>query len=223
MDEKLFKRTGVSVQELREIVVSANAADELLDVGTSKLDAKYKQYNELRDAAYVLLQEHMLEQEYHVLASHIKDSDLAEVLAWEGRRYEKWDWSAWAPKYRSVPARFELSLRSEPNNVLCGLAYGVPHKKRNYLKVKVLEGNPAKDHPMKGVVLQAILECAVIYAKLLKCPVLRIQDPMPELVPVYEDFGFVSTRKGEVVRYCERCIIEDGQDQDLDRNDEEEY
>lgn len=173
----------------------------------SSLDEKYKKYNAIRDAAHRALEALMASDGVELFASHITDSAIAETKTWENRRYKHWDWSQWAHKFRSIPARFDLALRAGPERVLCGLAYGAPHRKRKYLGVQILEGNPAENHPLKGDVLTSILECAVLYGRQLGCPVLRVLDPMPELVSTYEALGFLSTLIGQKVAYCEQRIL----------------
>lgn len=198
----------ITIEGVAEKFLTSEDLPDLEPANTpaSTLDEKYKKYNAIRDAAHQALEELMASAGVELFASHITDSAIAETWTWKNRRYGHWDWSEWAHKFRSVPARFDLALHAGPEKVLCGLAYGVPQKKRKYLSVQILEGNPAGNHPLKGYVLTSILECAVFYGRQLGCPVLRVSDPMPELVSTYEDLGFVSTLKGKKVAYCEQQI-----------------
>lgn len=110
--------------------------------------SKYDEYDAVRDAFYHSLSLHIVETSgLQVEAHSIEYSALEQTLDWDDRLYQ-WSWFDLKRKFRNVPARFELSIGVHGN--VCGLAIGKPSRGRRHLSVYFLEGNPDKQHPLKG-------------------------------------------------------------------------
>jgi hypothetical protein len=108
---------------------------------------------------------------------------------WESdtcRRY-KWPWDDMAEHYRkNEPSRFEVSVWSGAS--LCGLALGLIRDE--FCRVDYLEGSPVIDHPLKGFVAVAVTGAAAVYMVAQDKQELRLMNPIPEVVPLYESLGF---------------------------------
>lgn len=120
-------------------------------------------------------------------------------------RLVNWPWRNIADDYRhKFPERFEAAIWS--GDQLCGLAIGKPSNARNVMALHFLEGNPNVGHPLKGMVHVAALEAILAYAVALQTRYLRLNDPLPAVVPLYVKFGFrlVTPRIGSA--YCEMEI-----------------
>jgi hypothetical protein len=103
---------------------------------------------------------------------------------------------------RSEPSRFELALWSD--ETLCGLAVG--KVRLGYCGVNFLEGSPIPGHPLKGLVIPAVLTCLTAYAKALGKREIRIFDPLPEMMSRYEALGFVLATLKDKSRYVGKVV-----------------
>ncbi len=123
-----------------------------------------------------------------------------EFYSWTGRPVA-WPWPDIAAQFRqNSPDRFDLAIWH--GNTLCGLAIGKPSQSRRHLTVEFIEGNPAPGHPMKGLVIPVALAAADEYAALLGCKYVRLSNPAPALIPLYDSMGFrLATAAGETEYY----------------------
>lgn len=108
---------------------------------------------------------------------------------WRGSgRQVAWPWSQWVPDFRRRnPAAFHLALWH--NDVLCGLSLGRAAKAK-FVGVNLIEGNPDPKHALKGKVLPTVLTVAEFYRIQLGAPEMHLFDCNPQLIPLYETFGF---------------------------------
>ncbi|MFJ4348360.1 N-acetyltransferase [Pseudomonas sp. NPDC089401] len=121
---------------------------------------------------------------------------IATCLAWgEGAPLFPWDevssWKVHDPK------GFDLSIWYGPE--LCGLCYASPRKSRLRIKVILLESKPDKAHPLKGEIASLALTAIDLYARMLGCREIEIQDPVHAVRPLYEALGFTSMADGRLV------------------------
>lgn len=167
--------------------------------------AKYAEYDAVRDAFYHSLSLHIVETTgLQIEAEPIEYSALQQTLDWENRMY-LWSWFDLKRKFRNIPARFELSIGV--HGEICGLAIGKPSRGRRHLSVYFLEGNPDKQHPLKGSVLPIVLEASSLYANALGCSYLRLIQPVDGLHARYRRWGFEFGKDSNGRIYCEQQLV----------------
>lgn len=115
-----------------------------------------------------------------------------------------WNWVQIAGVYSRHPDAFHLAIWS--GLALCGLSAGRPSRGHHYLAVNFLEGSPVADHPLKGQVLPLVLAAATAYGRALGAASLRLNNPLPGAVPLYERQGFTLVWGRGTGPYCERRI-----------------
>lgn len=127
----------------------------------------------------------------------VMEADRWPILAhWEGEH--PWTWHDLWSYYRAVHVRrFEVRVRSR--GVLCGLGIGRPSKRKTQLGLDFIQGNPDRNHPLKGQVTSLVLLTAYEYARLIGAIDLRIYNPDPNLVRFYSEafkYRFVNKAVG---------------------------
>ncbi|MGO4801041.1 hypothetical protein ACEN2T_17325 [Pseudomonas sp. W22_MBD1_FP4] len=75
-------------------------------------------------------------------------------------------------------------------NQLCGLCFATASEGKTLVRIKLLEGNPDAEHPLKGQVTTLMLLAVNQFAKLLDANVIVIDDPWEGAIPHYMDLGF---------------------------------
>ena len=128
---------------------------------------------------------------------------------WVGHedRILQWDWWHWHKGFGDSPHRFEIAIRLD--GLLVGMVLGVFRPADGdagaRLEIWYLEGKPG-EHNLKGSMLGIILELSYYYAQVKDATELRIVDPLPEVMPLYEAFGFQAVAQGGSVVYCFRTV-----------------
>ena len=175
-----------------------------LVMSQSKHDEQDEQ-DAIREAFYHSLSLRILELSGIQVEAHpIGYSALEQIFEWDGRKYP-WNWFELKRKFRNIPARFELAINVQRS--LCGLAIGKPSRGRRHLAVYFLEGNPDKQHPLKGQVLPILLEAAALYAVAQGCSYLRLINPVEGLHARYERHGFEFGKDVGGRVYCEQQLV----------------
>jgi hypothetical protein len=114
------------------------------------------------------------------------------------QRLYPWPWHQMAGDYRrNEPTRFEAAVWSA--ETLCGLALG--RLRARYCSLDYIEGSPAPAHPLRGMVIPAVLTALTAYAVALGRAEIRLIDPFPALVPRYENLGFMLATPKREARY----------------------
>lgn len=101
---------------------------------------------------------------------------------------------------QSDPKHFEAALWH--GDVMCGLAVGKASSGRAALNIRLLEGNPAPAHPLRGLVAPFLLIAADRHARALGRRQLRLVEPLPEALPIYRRLGFQLAPEGTKPTYC---------------------
>lgn len=105
---------------------------------------------------------------------------------WEGAVIYPWDH---VPDWKSKDAKgLDLAIWHQQN--LCGLCYATPRRSTVCLKIVLLEGDPDKSHPLRGLIAPIAILAADFYARMLGCTEIEIQDPDPNVVFYYRELGF---------------------------------
>ena len=161
-------------------------------------------YNELRAAALINAAQRLNGRDPGHLI-RLTEIDETALFAWRQwiRRDDRpggWDWRAAHRSVRSHLNRFEVAIWS--GYVLCGLAIGKASRGDSHLAIRLLEGNPAPAHPLKGKVAICALEAADRFARVLQKRQLRLIDPLPGALPTYQRLGFTVAPGNPRPPYC---------------------
>jgi hypothetical protein len=65
-----------------------------------------------------------------------------------------------------------------------------PSGGRHLLSLHYLEGNPSRDHPLRGHVAALALDAAESYAAALGISRVRLVNPLPGVIRLYERLGY---------------------------------
>lgn len=128
---------------------------------------------------------------------------------WRGHpdRKLQWDWVNWHAQYAKESERFEAAIRH--NSALAGLVLGVfktpTADEPARLDIGFLEGRPG-EHPLKGKIAPIILDIAYFYAISRGATEVRIVEPLPKLVELYEALGYKQCVLPGRPIYCSRPL-----------------
>lgn len=120
-----------------------------------------------------------------------------------------WDWERLLRRAWRRPSAFHLAIWSGER--LCGLAVGRASKRRpagvrHTVSVHFIESAHHRDHPLRHTIAPLVIGAAEAYGKLLGASRIRLVDPLPGVVPLYEAFGFALAEQAEQSVYWERRI-----------------
>ncbi len=95
--------------------------------------------------------------------------------------------------------------------MLCGLAVGrVSNKnssgRRNAISIDYIESAHDPTHPLRGVIAFLVVDAAETFGRALQASHLRLVEPLPGVLGVYEKLGFTIVWDRERPLYCERRI-----------------
>ncbi|MDE1168016.1 MAG: N-acetyltransferase [Pseudomonas sp.] len=121
-----------------------------------------------------------------IAASHLWGAEVV-LYPWENVRGWK----------RKDPRGLDVSLWY--GKELCGLCYATPRKSSICIKVILLEGKPNKFHPLRGVVASLAIVSIDIYARMLGCEEIEIQEPSQGAAHWYLELGFEYNAQGRLV------------------------
>ena len=123
--------------------------------------------------------------------------------------YGGWDWSGLVERICRRPSAFQVAIWS--GEQLCGLAVGRmskrrPSGQRHTVSVHFLEGNPSRQHPLRGKVAAIALAVAEAYGDVLGAWRIRLIDPLPGVYRNYERLGFTIAGPSATRLYFEKRI-----------------
>jgi hypothetical protein len=127
--------------------------------------------------------------------------------------YGGWDWSGLVERISRRPSAFQVAIWS--GEQLCGLAVGRVSRRRasgrrHTLSVHFLEGNPHREHPLRGRVAEIAIAAAEAYADGLGAWRVRLIDPLPGVFRTYQRLGFTIARESASRLYFEKRIDRHG-------------
>jgi hypothetical protein len=133
-------------------------------------------------------------------------------LTWRGEHPSGdggWDWERVSWSFRRRPAAFHVAIWNGER--LCGLAVGRLSAKRaggvrHTLSVHYMESAPETDNPFAGMVALLVVSAARTYGRMLGASRLRLVNPLPGVLPLYERLGFTVAQSGGRPVYCEQEI-----------------
>jgi hypothetical protein len=110
----------------------------------------------------------------------------AMLVEWGSGRRVRWNWQELHARFkRNYPDRFELAVLC--GNHICAFALGRPSKARTHCSLDYVEASPDQSHPLKGRVLPVVLTALERYCVAIGAHEMRIPEPLPGLIPLYED------------------------------------
>lgn len=115
----------------------------------------------------------------------IDPTALRQREAWQG---QPWDWEKELARFGNDPKRFSLAIWS--GSTLCGLAAGKVAKSGKHVSITLMEGNPDKNHPLKGSIIKIGMLFGIALCHEFGAKELRFVEPLTEVVPLYEGYGF---------------------------------
>lgn len=120
-----------------------------------------------------------------------------------------WDWERLLRRAWRRPSAFHLAIWSGER--LCGLAVGRVSKRRpagvrHTVSVHFIESSHDRGHPLRHAIAPLVIGAAEAYGRLLGASRIRLVDPLPGAVPLYEALGFGIAKKAEQSVYWERRI-----------------
>ena len=143
-----------------------------------------------------------------VTITHIDSVALAAWYKWPRSPYgdANFPWDRIASYVRKSPRRFEAAIWC--NGHLCGLCVGKPSRGPENLTLRLLEGCPGP-HPLKGLVALIATLCGERWAILLGKQLLKLKNPNPGAVPIYEQLGFSLAERARGATYYSRRVQSD--------------
>jgi hypothetical protein len=114
--------------------------------------------------------------------------DRAAITAWEHWEGSTYPWEHVSGWKKSDAKGFDLAIWY--NQTLCGLCYATPRQSRLTIKIILLEGKPGSGHPLKGLIAPLALMGVDLYAQMLGCREIEIQQPAANAVEYYQALGF---------------------------------
>jgi len=127
----------------------------------------------------------------------ITTAALEKCHLWEGATIYPWDH---IPDWKRKDAKgLDLAIWYGQN--LCGLCYATPRRSALCLKVVLLQSDPDRSHPLRGLIAPIAILAADFYARMLGCREIEIQDPDPNVVFYYRDLGFDFDHNNRLVIY----------------------
>lgn len=117
-----------------------------------------------------------------------------------------WDWAKQLKKFRRRPRRVELAIWVDEH--LCGLALGRISDRCIVATIHFLEGNPI-DNPLQGKVIPIATRYLEVLALGLGCKEASVELPLPDLISVYKEMGFVrEVTKGQKILRLKKAVTQ---------------
>ena len=119
-----------------------------------------------------------------------------------------WNWrDIFYSQNKPITRRYSLAILCE--DILCGMAIGYSSKGGSHVRVDFIEGSPDDAHPLRGKILEIIVNVSMDYTRLIEKKKLIIADPVAGLVEKYKEMGFTHYRKpNSFFRKEEVCVME---------------
>ncbi|MNV64514.1 hypothetical protein D3C71_1571610 [compost metagenome] len=114
---------------------------------------------------------------------------------WEGVNPYPWES---IPDWKRKDARgFDLAIWYEEK--LCGLCYATPRESTICIKIVLLQGYTRNTLPLRGWIAPIALRATELYARMLGCDEIEVQEPDPGAIPYYRKLGFTFDKTNRLV------------------------
>jgi hypothetical protein len=146
----------------------------------------------------------------------LSDGDGEAVAAWHTTwsgshpsGFGNWNWERILRRAWRRPSAFHVAVWS--GEQLCGLGAGRLSKRRlsgvrHTLSVHFIESAHARHHPLRHQVAALVVTAAEAYGTLAGVSRVRLMEPLPGTIHLYEGFGYTVVWKAGRPLYCERRI-----------------
>jgi hypothetical protein len=173
-------------------------------------------YARLRQQAYDDIVQEAVEAGGVRVPLRLADTDEETLVAWRTAwrgdhpsGYGNWNWDRILRRAWRRPSAFHVALWS--GEQLCGLGVGRLSKRtlvgvRHTISVHFIESAHDARHPLRRRVAPLVISAAEAYGKLAGASRIRLMEPLPGIVSLYEGLGFTVARKAGQSVYCERRI-----------------
>jgi GNAT superfamily N-acetyltransferase len=170
-----------------------------------------------RQQAYARVQYEAVQTDFIRAPLRIEDTDERTIIAWQTTwigphptNQGSWNWDRLLRRAWRRPSAFHVGIWS--GEYLCGLGVGRASKRRgaglrHTLSVHFIESAHDVRHPLRHRVAALVISAADQYGSLIGASRLRLIDPLPGVIRLYEDYGFTVARKAGQPVYCERRIL----------------
>jgi hypothetical protein len=173
-------------------------------------------YARLRQQAYNLVQDEAVQTGLVRAPLRIKDTDEHTIIAWQATWTDPhptnqggWNWDRLLRRAWRRPSAFHVAIWSGEH--LCGLAVGRVSKRRvsgvrHTISVHFIESAHDDQHPLRRRVAALVIAAAQAYGGSVGVSRIRLIDPLPGVIRLYEEYGFTVALKAGQPVYCERRI-----------------
>ena len=164
------------------------------------LRAVAERYTDLRRQVYRFTEsefKHLSVEMSAISSQDAQDGDLWQDQWTDPQKRPIWTWTRMYRDYHGKRGikRFDAALRS--HGQLCALCYGIPSRKKLYLKLHALARAP-HGNPLAGQVFRIMFFAATSYATLLGSQQLWLEHPQTEgVAQFYARFGFEIHRNAQ--------------------------
>jgi hypothetical protein len=174
-------------------------------------------YARLRQIAYTRIRDEAVQTNFVRAPVLIADTDEHTIHTWQTSwtgphptNQGSWNWDYLLRRAWRRPSAFHVAIWSGDH--LCGLAVGRASKRRaigarHTISVHFIESAHNDRHPLRGRVAALVIAAAEAYGSLIGASRLRLINPLPGVIRLYEDYGFAVARKAGQPVYCERRIL----------------
>jgi hypothetical protein len=146
----------------------------------------------------------------------LADTDDETLTAWRATwrgghpsGYGNWNWDRILHRAWRRPSAFHVAIWS--GEQLCGMGVGRLSKRRHAgirhtISMHFIESAHDNRHPLRGTIAPLVISASEAYGELAGASRIRLIEPLPGVVPMYESFGFTVAWKAGQPVYCERRI-----------------
>lgn len=82
---------------------------------------------------------------------------------------------------------------------LCGLCYATPRESTIRIKIVLLQGYTRNTPPLQGWIAPIALRATELYARMLGCDEIEVQEPDPGAISYYQKLGFIFDKANRLV------------------------
>lgn len=162
-------------------------------------------YAGLRRRAYDLVEQEALRSSFVTVPHRLADTDAHTVEVWRATwqvphpaGFGNWPWDRLLARAWRRPSAFHVAVWSEKH--LCGLGVGRLSKRRlvgvrHTISVHYVESAHDPQHPLRRRIAALVIAAAEAYGRHAGASRIRLIQPLPGVIRLYEDEGFTVAHK----------------------------
>lgn len=175
-----------------------------------------QRYRQLRRQALDLVEMEALRTGFVRCPLRLMDTDEHTLAVWRATwtgqhptGYGNWNWDRVLARAWRRPSAFHVAVWS--GGELCGLGVGRLSKRRligvrHTVSVYLIESAHDERHPLRHKIAALVIAAAEAYGRHAGASRIRLIEPLPGVVRMYESYGFTVAWKAGQPLYCERRI-----------------